>query len=94
MAPPRSHNPAARWIWCRRCKLRGYLARTDAKSVRRRHHGSKGLSVFPCPHNPSQYHVGHRPPAPTLGAIDRRRLRNQALKANGAITGRDIPPAR
>ncbi|RYF60225.1 MAG: hypothetical protein EOO27_06635 [Comamonadaceae bacterium] len=94
MALPRSHNPAARWIWCRRCKLRSYLARSDAKSVRRRHHGSKGLSVFPCPHNPGQYHVGHRPTALTHGAIDRRRLRNQALKDPGPVTDRDPPPTR
>lgn len=74
MAIPRSHNPAARWTWCAHCEHRGYLARADAKKVRKRHQIQKSLAVFPCPHTAGLYHVGHRPAALSDGTIDRRTL--------------------
>jgi len=46
---PRAHNPAARWTWCATCNHRGYHTRRDAKTVRKRHPGEKGIAVYPCP---------------------------------------------
>ncbi|MGO4203647.1 hypothetical protein AB4Z09_18220 [Rhodococcus sp. TAF43] len=81
---PRAHNPIARWTWCEKCEHRGYHARSDAKTVRKRHHGEKGMSVFVCPHTDGMFHVGHRPDALTGGEIDRQLLRNQAVQAAAA----------
>ncbi|TCN53468.1 hypothetical protein EV641_106112 [Rhodococcus sp. SMB37] len=78
---PRAHNPSARWTWCGRCEHRGYLTRGDAKAVRKRHHGEKGMAVFPCPHTEGLFHVGHRPDALSSGEIDRGLLRHQAVQA-------------
>ena len=77
---PRAHNPAARWTTCEKCGHRGYHTRGDAKAVRKRHHGSKGMAVFACPHTEGLFHVGHRPHALSSGQIDRNLLRAQALK--------------
>lgn len=77
---PRAHNPAARWTWCTTCRHRGYLARGDAKAVRKRHRGEKGMAVFPCPHTAGLFHVGHRPDALSSGEIDRELLRSQAVQ--------------
>lgn len=77
---PRAHNPAARWTACEKCGHRGYHTRGDAKVVRKRHHGVKGLAVFACPHTEGLFHVGHRPNALSSGEIDRGLLRIQALK--------------
>ncbi len=60
---PKAHNPAARWTWCDRCRHRGYHSRSDAKTVRKRHPGEKGMSVYPCPHAKGLFHLGHRPDA-------------------------------
>ncbi len=81
---PRAHNPAARWTWCTTCRHRGYHARGDAKTVRKRHRGEKGMAVFPCPHTPGLFHVGHRPEALSSGEIDRELLRSQAVQAVAA----------
>ncbi|PBC35118.1 hypothetical protein CJ179_49620 [Rhodococcus sp. ACS1] len=80
MTTHRSHNPAARWVWCAQCRQRSYLARGDAKKVRKqRHHGAKGLAVFACPHNPGQFHVGLRPAALGNGTLTRTQLRRNQL---------------
>ncbi|MFC9839683.1 hypothetical protein ACFVKB_38755 [Rhodococcus sp. NPDC127530] len=76
----RAHNPAARWTFCHLCHHRGYHSRADAKAVRKRHPGEKGLAVFLCPHTPGLFHIGHRPEALSSGQIDRERLRNQAVR--------------
>ena len=76
---PRAHNPAARWTWCQNCNHRGYHTRGDAKAVRKRHHGEKGMAVFVCPHTDSLFHVGHRPEALSSGEIGRDHLRAQAV---------------
>ncbi|PQP16413.1 hypothetical protein C5613_36590 [Rhodococcus opacus] len=65
------------------CHHRGYHSRADAKAVRKRHHGEKGLAVFVCPHTTGLFHLGHRPDALTSGQIDRQRLRNQATRTAG-----------
>ncbi len=78
---PRAHNPAARWTTCEKCGHRGYHTRGDAKAVRKRHHGAKGMAVFACPHTEGLFHVGHRPNALSSGQIDRNLLRVQALKS-------------
>ncbi|WP_137725617.1 hypothetical protein [Prescottella subtropica] len=75
---PRAHNPSARWTWCEKCGHRGYHARSDAKTVRKRHHGEKGLAVYACPHTDGLFHVGHRPEALSSGDIDRQLMRLQA----------------
>lgn len=75
---PRAHNPAARWTTCEKCGHRGYRSRGDAKVVRKRHHGAKGMAVFACPHTEGLFHVGHRPNALSSGQIDRNLLRVQA----------------
>ncbi|MFC9768645.1 MULTISPECIES: hypothetical protein [Rhodococcus] len=77
----RAHNPAARWTFCHLCHHRGYHSRADAKAVRKRHPGEKGLAVFVCPHTTGLFHIGHRPNALTSGQIDRQRLRGQAVRA-------------
>lgn len=77
---PRAHNPAARWTFCNDCKHRGYHARGDAKAVKKRHPGEKGIAVFACPHTDGMFHVGHRPEALSRGDIDRGLLRVQALE--------------
>ncbi len=84
----RAHNPSARWIWCATCTHRGYLTRGDARSVRKRHRGEKGLAVFACPHVDGLFHVGHRPDALSSGKIDRGLLRTQAVRvaAEGHVT--------
>jgi len=80
----RAHNPSARWTWCATCAHRGYLTRGDARAVRRRHRGEKGLAVFACPHVDGLFHVGHRPDALSSGEIDRDLLRTQAVRAAAA----------
>ncbi len=75
----RAHNPSTRWIWCGRCQHRGYLTRGDAKTVRKRHRGEKGMAVFACPHLDGLFHIGHRPDALSSGKIDRGHLRSRAL---------------
>ena len=82
---PKAHNPAARWTWCDRCRHRGYHSRSDAKTVRKRHPGEKGISVYPCPHAKGLFHLGHRPDALSSGAIDRNLLRNQAVQSLPAV---------
>ncbi|RZI53463.1 MAG: hypothetical protein EOP16_02730 [Pseudonocardia sp.] len=77
------NNPAARWTFCSLCHHRGYHSRADARAVRRRHPGEKGLAVFVCPHTTGLFHIGHRPDALTSGKIDRQRLRNQAHRTAG-----------
>jgi len=80
----RAHNnPAARWTFCSLCHHRGYRSRADARAVRRRHPGEKGLAVFVCPHTTGLFHIGHRPEALSNGQIDRQRLRNQAARTAG-----------
>ena len=64
---PRAHNPAARWTSCEKCGHRGYHTRGDAKVVRKRHHGAKGMAVFACPHTEGLFHVGYRPNALSSG---------------------------
>lgn len=81
---PRAHNPAARWTSCAKCGHRGYHTRGDAKAVRKRHHGEKGMAVFACPHTEGLFHVGHRPEALSSGEIDRGLLRVQALQSAAA----------
>lgn len=83
----RAHNPAARWTFCEGCDHRGYHSRADAKAVRRRHPGEKGLAVFVCPHTVGLFHIGHRPEALSNGQIDRQRLRNQAVRTVGGRRG-------
>ena len=78
---PRAHNPAARWTTCAKCGHRVYHMRGDAKVVRKRHHGTKGMAVFACPHTEGLFHVGHRPNTLSSGQIDRNLLRIQALKS-------------
>ena len=78
---PRAHNPSARWTTCEKCGHRGYHTRGDAKVVRKRHHGAKGMAVFACPHTEGLFHVGHRPSALSSGEIDRNVLRVQALRS-------------
>lgn len=82
----RAHNPAARWTWCAPCQHRGYHSRGDAKAVRKRHRGQKGMSVFVCPHHSGLFHLGHRPTALSSGHIDRNVLRTQAhmVRVEGA----------
>ncbi len=80
---PRAHNPAARWTWCTTCQHRGYHTRSDAKTVRKRHPGEKGMAVYPCPHTPGLFHLGHRPDALSRGTIDRDRLRVQTIQDAG-----------
>lgn len=63
---------------CERCHHRGYYTRDDAKAVRKRHHGAKGMAVFACPHTNGMFHIGHRPAALSAGIIDRAVLREQA----------------
>lgn len=63
---------------CERCHHRGYYTRDDAKAVRKRHHGAKGMAVFACPHTNGMFHIGHRPAALSSGIIDRAVLREQA----------------
>jgi hypothetical protein len=93
MTTHRSHNPSARWTWCRRCKQRGYFLRSDAKTVRKRLYTTRGLAVFPCPHNNDLYHVGQRPTALSRGIITRRQLRRQAGQ-NPPDDGRQPPHPR
>ncbi len=81
----RAHNPSARWTSCEKCGHRGYHTRGDAKTVRKQHHGDKGMSVFACPHTEGMFHVGHRPNALSHGNIDRRRLRVQARQSVAAM---------
>lgn len=83
----RPHRPASFWTWCNDCEHRGYHNRNDAKTVRKRHHGEKGMSVYACPHNDGMFHVGHRPEALSSGDIDRNLLRNQAV---AAVAGKGI----
>lgn len=90
---PRAHNPAARWTSCEKCGHRGYHTRGDAKVVRKRHHGAKGMAVFSCPHTEGLFHVGHRPNALSCGEIDRNLLRVQALKSGTATEGFSVGPA-
>lgn len=90
---PRAHNPAARWTSCGKCGHRGYHSRGDAKVVRKRHHGAKGMAVFACPHTEGLFHVGHRPNALSSGQIDRNLLRIQALKSATATEGFSVAPA-
>lgn len=77
MSTHRAHNPAARWIWCLQCGHRGYLTRSDAKAVRKRHRG-KGLTIFTCPHRIDNeadlFHLGHQPAALGRGRVDRGRV--------------------
>ncbi|MDI9979394.1 hypothetical protein [Rhodococcus sp. IEGM 1307] len=81
------NNPAARWTFCTLCHHRGYHSRADAKAVRKRHPGEKGLAVFVCPHTTGLFHIGHRPDALSNGQIDRQRLRNQAARTAGDRRG-------
>lgn len=81
---PRAHNPSARWVWCSLCDHRGYLTRGDARAVKKRHRGEKGMAVFSCPHGTDLFHVGHRPEALSSGEIGREVLRSQAVKSAGA----------
>jgi len=83
----RAHNPAARWTFCSLCHHRGYHSRADARAVRKRHPGEKGLAVFVCPHTAGLFHIGHRPEALSSGQIDRQRLRNQAARTAGDRRG-------
>lgn len=89
---PRAHNPAARWTSCEKCGHRGYHTRGDAKAVRKRHHGTKGMAVFSCPHTKGLFHVGHRPNALSSGEIDRNLLRVQALKSDTAAESFRVAP--
>ena len=89
---PRAHNPAARWTTCEKCGHRGYHTRGDAKVVRKRHHGAKGMAVFACPHTEGLFHVGHRPNALSSGQIDRNLLRVQALKSATATQDFSVGP--
>lgn len=67
---------------CKRCKHRGYYTRDDAKTVKKQHHGAKGMAVFSCPHTDGMFHVGHRPEALSAGIIDRDVLRDQAQRVD------------
>lgn len=89
----RAHNPAARWKWCETCKHRGYHGRSDARAVRKRHHGEKGLAVYSCPHTSGLFHVGHRPDRLSNGAIDRDELKLQAIQALESRVGLAHPPS-
>ncbi|NMM90394.1 hypothetical protein B2J88_39715 [Rhodococcus sp. SRB_17] len=81
MSKYRAHNPSARWSMCQRCNHRGYYTRDDAKTVKKRHHGVRGMAVFVCPHTKGMFHVGHRPAALSAGIIDRNLLRDQAQRS-------------
>ncbi len=89
---PRAHQPAARWTTCEKCGHRGYHTRGDAKVVRKRHHGAKGMAVFACPHTEGLFHVGHRPNALSSGEIDRNLLRLQAQESGTAPEGFSVAP--
>lgn len=84
----RAHNPAGRHLWCEPCGHRGYLSRSDAKVVRRRH-PSESLSVFGCPHTDGLFHLGHRPSALTSGQVNRAQMAQQKRDASARRTGNE-----
>lgn len=88
--PKQSHNPAASYIWCEQCERPAYFARADARTVRNNAPAAK-LSIFPCPHTESRFHLGHRPPELSSGNINRR---TQALTVAALRTGYANTPLR
>jgi hypothetical protein len=74
----RRHVPPSRVIVrlaerCSDCDKISYLSRKDAKKERRHFRGS-GMNAYPCPNNPTVFHLGHLPPSVVHGLIGREQI--------------------
>jgi len=58
---------------CAGCGKYRYISRKDAKKQLRRLRGS-GMHAYPCPENPTIFHLGYLPPAVIHGLISRDQI--------------------